>query len=301
MGYTEFPCDLCGGDDSIELPHSREFHDGQPIDICRRCGFVYVKRRRTAREIAETWSSRIFGEVYTAATPAVRARLTFVAEFANEAVGLGGKRVCEIGAGEGHGLELLREPRYAASVFGIEPSPVNCARLRAAGIDCFEGTIEEYVASPGRTHQRFDVVTIQWTLENCQSCRAMLEAARRALTPDGSLVVATGSRILVPFKKPLHMYFGRMPADTHAFRFSASTLRGLLAVSGFDVTHINRYLDHDVLCAIARPRPENAPAPPWSGDNYRDVYGFFERWYADTTLYFPEEHGPDVSGRVPAR
>jgi ubiquinone/menaquinone biosynthesis C-methylase UbiE len=195
--------------------------------------------------------------------------------------------VCEIGAGEGHGLELLRESRYGASVFGVEPSPANAARLAAAGIDHFNGTIEQYVESPTAQQRAFDVVMIQWTLENCEDCRAMLSAAYRALTPGGAVVVATGSRILVPFKKPLHAYLSRLPADTHAFRFSANTLHALLTVSGFDVAHTNRYIDHDVLCEIGLKRDAAATAA-WHGDPYLDVYSFFARWYADTKLYFPD-------------
>jgi SAM-dependent methyltransferase len=285
--YKAFPCDLCGSTDSVELPHSREFHQGQPIDICCRCGFVYVKRRRDAARIAEVWSSEIFGHVYTSAIPAVRARLTYVAEFANDRVGLNGKSVCEIGAGEGRGLELLREPRYGAAVFGVEPSGANGGRLRAAGIEHFTGTIEEYVASGQAAGNRFDVVTIQWTLENCQDCRAMLDGAWRILKPGGAIVVATGSRILVPFKKPLHTYFSTLPADVHAFRFSANTLSGLLAVSGFEPVHVNRYIDHDVLCVIGI-KTERGREIAWRGDSYLDVYNFFERWYVDTKMYFPD-------------
>ena len=157
----EFPCDLCGGTRSVEVPHSREFHQGQPVDICCDCGFVYVKRRRSAQAIADTWSDEIFGHVYTAAIPAVRSRLTFVAEFIAASVGTRGKRVCEIGAGEGHGLELLREPRYGAEVFGVEPSRANSERMKAAGIDHFTGTIEEFAASREGVREAFDLVTIQ--------------------------------------------------------------------------------------------------------------------------------------------
>jgi 2-polyprenyl-3-methyl-5-hydroxy-6-metoxy-1,4-benzoquinol methylase len=272
---------------SVEVPHSREFHQGEPIDICCGCGFVYVRRRRSAQEIAAVWSRDIFGQAYTAAIPAVRARLVYVAEFVNDAIGpLQGAAVCEIGAGEGHGVALLREPRYGAAVFGVEPSRRNCERLTRAGIDCFCGTIEDFVA--GGDGRRFDVVTIQWTLENCQDCRAMLEGAYRTLRPDGVLVVATGSRILVPFKKPLHAYFSHLPADTHAFRFSANTLQALMAVSGFRTTHVNRYLDHDVLCVVAR-RTDRTEPIAWRGDNYLDVYSFFERWYVETKMYFARE------------
>lgn len=287
-GFLTFPCDVCGATDAVEVPHCREFLADGTIHICCRCGFVHVKRRRAAQTIADDWSTEIFGHVYTAAIPAVRARLTYVAEFINLSVDLQGKSVCEIGAGEGHGLQLLREPRYGATVFGVEPSRLNAARLKAAGIEHFTGTIEEYVLSPEGAHRTFDVVTIQWTLENCQDCRAMLQAAHRALKPGGALVVATGSRILVPFKKPLHAYFSQIPADTHAFRFSANTLRRLIVTTGFDVAHVNRYVDHDVLCVIGAKRAADGEPTPWVGDdNYLEVYSFFERWYAETRLYYP--------------
>jgi len=282
--YATFPCDLCGAAESVEVPHSRDFHRGEPIDICLRCGFVYVKRRRSARRIADVWSADIFGAGYTSAIPAVIARLTFVAEFLNQHVPLAGRRVVEIGAGEGTFLRMLRE-RYGADVFGVEPSPANCRQLASAGIEHLQGTIEEYTSNSGSPSM--DVAAILWTLENCQDCRRMLDGAYHALEPGGVLTVATGSRILVPFKKPLHTYFGQNPADTHAFRFSANTLRGILAVSGFETVHINRFLDSDVLCVIAK-KTDRSRAISWTGDPPMDVHTFFERWYVDTKMYYPD-------------
>jgi SAM-dependent methyltransferase len=283
----EFACDLCGETRSLEVPHSREFHGGVPIDICWNCGFVYVRRRRSAQRIAEVWSSEIFGHGYTAAIPAVAARLTYVAELLDSWIGLSGKAVLEIGAGEGHFLRLVAGDRYGARVFGVEPSTANGALLAAAGIEHFTGTIEDYVADGRAAARPVDVVAILWTLENCQDCKAMLAAARSALKPDGHVVVATGSRILVPFKKPLHTYFSSNPADTHAFRFSANTLTGALAVSGFEVAHVNRYLDHDVLCMVGKKSDHSTPVA-WTGDSPAAVHTFFERWYVDTKMYFPD-------------
>ena len=37
------------------------------------------------------------------------------------------------------------------------------------------------------------------------------------LKPGGAVVVATGSRILMPFKKPLHMYFSQIAGGTQAY------------------------------------------------------------------------------------
>ena len=285
--YSEHPCDLCGANDPVEVPHSREYTNGQVIHVCRACGFVYVVRRRSAARIAEVWTTEIFGSGYTAAIPAVTARLTYVAEFLNQRVGLRGKRVCEIGGGEGAFLTLIREPRYGAEPFGIEPSPSNGERLRALGIPHFTGTVEQFAASGHTGSGPFDVVVMLWTLENCQDCRRMLSLAREMLKPDGVVVVATGSRLLVPFKKPLHGYFGTHPTDTHCFRFSANTLQAMLAVSGFETAHVNRYLDHDILCVIGTPRDDGQSAD-WRGDNFIEICNFFERWHVDTAIYFPD-------------
>jgi len=283
--YAQFPCDLCGSTDAVEVPHAREFTDDQPVHICVSCGFVYVKQRRSAHRIAEVWSEDIFGEGYTAATPAVAARLTYVAEFIDQSVGLRGKSVCEIGAGEGEFLRIARE-RYDAAPFGIEPSPANCKALEDGGVGAFCGTIEEYFAGDDAREGWADVVTILWTLENCQDCRAMLAGAHRLLRPGGYVVVATGSRLLVPFKKPLWAYLSTNRADTHSFRFSANTLQGLLTLSRFDPVHVNRYLDNDILCVVGE-RVEAPESTNWTRDDYLDVHSFFERWYAETALYYP--------------
>ncbi|MHB8643765.1 MAG: class I SAM-dependent methyltransferase [Gaiellaceae bacterium] len=279
----DFPCDLCGSDDPIEIQSSRSYTGGQPIHVCRQCGFVYVRRRRAADAIADAWTDEIFGSGYTARIPAVTGRLTYVAETVAAEIGLEGKDVCEIGAGEGEFLELAAA--RGARPFGIEPSPANCARIESLGYPVFQGTIEAYEESAGEL-ERFDVVTILWTLENCQDCRRMLAAANQLLRPGGHVVVATGSRILVPFKKPLWTYFSENPADTHSFRFSARTLAGLLAVSELEPAFVNRHLDHDVLCVIGQ---KVAPGTeiPWAGDDFRDVLTFFERWHADTAVYYP--------------
>jgi len=276
-----FSCDLCGSDDAVEAPYARFYTNGQPLHICRECGFVYVRERRTAAEIARTWSEEIFGEGYTAAWPAVKARHKYVAEFVNQELGLAGKRLAEVGGGEGAFLELVRE--YGAEPFGVEPGRANCEAMRARGVACFEGTIEDYAAS-GEGAGKFDLAAVLWTVENCMSCTDMLNAVHDLLDDGGHVVVATGSRILVPFKKPLHYYLSANPADTHCFRFSANALTGLLAVTGFELAAINRFIDTDYLTVIGRKRPKGTSIP-WQGDDWRKVYDFFERWHRETLHY----------------
>jgi 2-polyprenyl-3-methyl-5-hydroxy-6-metoxy-1,4-benzoquinol methylase len=279
--YKEYPCDLCGSVDAVEVPYARLYTNDQPIHICKKCGFVYVKFRRSAKDIAASWSSELYGKGYTARIPAVKARHTYVADFIDVSIGLKGKTLVDIGAGEGQFLQIVRD-YYGAEPFGIEPSAKNCQDLIGMGFECFEGTIEDYELSKDR--KKVDIVTIMWTLENCFSCRDMLSAAHAMLKEDGYIVVSTGSRLLVPFKKPLFEYLGDNPADTHCFRFSANTLKGILAVNYFETIYLNRYWDTDYLCIIAKKKPDGASIE-WEGDNYLAVYDFFERWHCDSMLH----------------
>jgi SAM-dependent methyltransferase len=280
--YTSFACELCGGEDFVEIPELRLHTGGQPIHVCKGCGFVQVIRRRSPERIAQVWADELFQGEYTARIPAIKARQVYVAETIDTNIALPGKRVCDIGAGEGLFLQMLRDD-YGAEVFGVEPSAANCARMLGQGISCFDGTGEQFAGS-ATDHGRFDIVTMIWTLENANSCRRLMDVAWSLLKPAGHVVVATGSRILVPFKKTLDLYLGPNPADTHAFRFSANTLQGLLAESGFERRFINHYVDSDVLCMIGG-RTERGCTIPWPRDDWQRVLEFFSRWHQDTAFY----------------
>jgi 2-polyprenyl-3-methyl-5-hydroxy-6-metoxy-1,4-benzoquinol methylase len=232
------------------------------------CGFVYVRRRRTSEEVAKSWDD-IWGEGYTSEWPAVKARLFYVAEWLDQTIGLKGKSLLEIGAGEGTFLAMARD-RGTWPPCGIEPSKVNVQRMRDKNIECWEATAERC-----ELEQKFDVVCLLWTLENCADCIGMLKRAREWLKPDGYLVVATGSRILVPFKKPMSSYFSDNPADTHCFRFSAETLASAFYVSGFELTEpINRYRDSDALVLIGGLAEPNR----YWADYPQEVLDFFKSW-----------------------
>lgn len=290
--YNVFPCDLCGMDDPAEIEVARRYTNDQPLHVCKNCGFVYVRERRSAQDIADSWTNEIYQSSYTARIPAVKARQMFVAETIDTTIGLKDSRLCDIGGGEGQFLQMASSAEYGAKAFAIEPSAGNCAKLTTLGIESFHGTIEEFIAADDGT-AKFDIATIMWTLENCQNCRTMLDAAYALLKPGGRLVIATGSRILVPFKKPLNLYLSHQVADAHCFRFSASTLEGLLAISGFEVEHRNRYLDQDVLCLVGR-KTDRSQEISWTGDDWKAVVDFFQRWDRETR----EHYADSISERV---
>jgi 2-polyprenyl-3-methyl-5-hydroxy-6-metoxy-1,4-benzoquinol methylase len=251
---------------------------------------VYVRARRSSEEIARVWSEEIYGGVYTAVkNPAMMSRQTFVAEFLASRMDIARKRVCDIGAGEGFFLKYLQD-HYDVAAFGIEPSAQNCARLAGLGVPSYTGTIEQFIASREGEKYRADAVAIMWTLENCLSCVDMLRGAAALLDVGGRIIVATGSRILVPFKKPLFAYFSHTPADSHCFRFSANALRTALAKAGFKTIATNRYIDNDILCVLGEKVPEGERIET-RNDHPLEVLSFFERWHQDSVHYIKDWPG----------
>lgn len=286
-GYNDFDCDLCGSADVTPIEASRAYlSNNEVVHVCKSCGFVHVRRRRSIDRIAEAWSKEIFQKGYTARIPAVVARQTYVAEFIDTTISLKGKSVCDIGGGEGQFLDIIRKDQYGADVFAIEPAEQNCQLMTDAKIDNFCGTIEDYIATG--SGRKFDLVTIMWTLENTQDCRGMIKAAHDLLKDGGHLLIATGSRILVPFKKPLYLYLSKNPADTHCFRVSANTLQGLMAVSGFKMEAVNKFIDTDYLTMIGQ-KVDSSEEIKWQGDDWKEVDDFFNRWDKETRDHYPQK------------
>lgn len=270
-GYQGHPCDLCGSTDAAKLPQAEKFGSGG-VYVCMGCGFVHVKERRSSEEIAASWDE-IYGDGYTAMWPAVFARLNYVTEWYSQNYGWEGKSVLEIGAGEGRFLEMVRE--RGAHPVAIEPSSKNCQTLRAKEIFAHHGTAEQC-----GTVGTFDVVAILWTLENCQDPIRMLRIARGNLAEGGHVLVGTGSRILVPFKKPLSTYFSHNAPDTHSFRWSQYSLANAFLNVGLDSNRWNDFGQSDwmIASAVKTDIPPELRLRP--RDDWRDVLDHFAKWEA---------------------
>ena len=251
-------CDLCLN------PEGTEIEPG--VFVCDGCGFVHVKNRRSPDEIAKAWSEVYESGAYDPEWPGVKARLYYVAEWLDQKYGLDGKSILDIGAGKG--VFLDRVWSMAAIPAGIEPDRENCEKIARKGHECYHGTVESV-----ETDEKFDIVTILWTLENCGDCLSFLKSARKLLKDDGILVVATGSRILVPYKKPYSSYFGSLAPDLHCYRWTRNTLALALAKAGMDMIQTNDYGQNDVFLMIA----EKGKAFHY-GDHPPDIVKFFRNW-----------------------
>lgn len=258
------------------------------IVVCANCGFVYVPRRRSAEEIADSWSHDIFGSGYTSEVPYVQARLFWVAQELTRHLDLDGKTVIDVGAGEGLLLRYLHEAAPGARLIGVDPGQQNARALTDAGFTSYCGTAQD-LAESDSLDERADLVTLTWTLENSNDCRAVLRSCGRFLRPQGHIAIATGSRLLVPFKKPLDSYVtSQRPSDTHAFRFSRNSLGNLLAAEGFTVEWENPWIESDWMLLIARKGDGTGSggpdAPALQKDSAEAVVDFFSEWHRNTEM-----------------
>jgi len=115
----------------------------------------------------------------------------------------------------------------------------------------------------------------------------IIKAAHNILNKNGYIVIAESSRMLVPFKKPIQMYFGKGNPDIHPFHFSKNSLTNLLLINKFKPVYVNRYIDSDYLLIIAK-KDVAIHEKKIKLDNFRKVKDFFKRWYKESENYKDE-------------
>ena len=281
--------DYYGKGKTILVPYSKKLTGGYEINISKYSGLVSVIKRRDSIKIAKEWSEKIFGKnfsksSYTSKIPAVIARHTYVMETILSKLNLKSKSVCDFGAGEGEFLKMLKKKINFFS-YGIEPSKKNCKLLTKNRIENFQGTVEQY--NEIKNKKKFDVITVMWTLCNTSNSFEIIKIASNLIKKNGYIIIAESSRILVPFKKPIQMYFGKNNPDLHPFHFSKNSLSNILLLNKFRPIYINRYIDSDHIIIIAK-KIKKVEKNKIKLDNYLKVKNFFERWYRESQKYKAE-------------
>lgn len=282
--------DFNGLGEFIKVPHSEKLTGGYEVNICKYSGLVSVINRRTSEEIADEWSKKIFAKKfqnqrYTAKVPAVVARQTYVLETLMAQLAVKNKSVCDLGAGEGDFLNMLKNKKITSKLFAVEPSLKNCKLLSKNRIKNFCGTVEEFAKK--KNAKQFDILTMMWTLCNTSNCIDVISAANKLCKNNGYILIAESSRILVPYKKPIEMYFHKGNPDTHAFHFSKNSLSNLLIINRFKPVYINRYIDSDCLVILAK-KVKSINEDNLKIDNFKKVKNFFSSWYNDSKKYKSE-------------
>ena len=232
-----------------------------PLHVCVRCGLVQVLERRSAKEIFTSWKDEEpGGMIYRSARAAVYARHAYVGNMITNIVFPNRPRMLDVGSGK---------RKHFQKAMGGE-------QKRGFPVDSYNYMAEDLL------NDDYGIVTLNWVLENSGDPNAVLEGCKRALADDGYLVVATGARILVPFRKPLWAYLGKGPADTHPWRFTMNTLTHILGNNGLRVMHKTPELDCEYLVLAAVKGQGDTPT-----DDADRVIEYFNRWHTETERFYP--------------
>jgi SAM-dependent methyltransferase len=219
-GSPTSTCLLCGGT-AEPIPALAP----RPIVGCADCGFVFRPEldRATAERHYEggRYEDREFaagppiGDTMDERRRHARARLRFVRRFAPAG------RLLDVEAGLAG---------YEAS--GIEPSPAFARYAREQlGADVAHARLEELSASGS-----YDVITLWHVLEHLPDPLVGLQTLRRALEPNGALIVEVPN-LAGSDARRLGPDWIHLDPEFHVSHFTASSLAGALEKADFEVRH----------------------------------------------------------------
>lgn len=93
--------------------------------------------------------------------------------------------ILDVGAGGGSFLQVAKA--LGANVTGVEPSPFGVRAARARGLDVFEGTLDQYVAT---SPARFELITFSHVVEHLTEPAVDIALAAKLLAPGGRIWIA---------------------------------------------------------------------------------------------------------------
>ncbi|MBM3145138.1 MAG: class I SAM-dependent methyltransferase [Chloroflexi bacterium] len=234
-------CNLCGADD-YDVVYPSRYHNAQPDEImetfrssgdeilvdqlvrCRGCGLQYLNPRLKSELILAGYGQGT-DENFVSQNPARERTFAKSLQLIERLVPQKG-RILDIGTASGAFLGVAK--RRGWEVAGSEPN-----RWMAEwgsehyGIEIQPGTIFDM----NLPQAHFDVVTLWDVLEHTPDPTAVLRECRRALKPDGLLIVNYPD-----ISSPIARLMGRrwvFLISVHLYFFTLETIRKILEQSGF--------------------------------------------------------------------
>jgi len=149
-----------------------------------------------------------------------------------QAVGVGPKRVLDVGCGDGRFLDVLREfgPRDWDLV-GVDFDPAAVERCRARGFEAHQGRVEELALPEGS----FDLVVMLQLIEHVTDPVALARRVHRLLRPGGVFVIETPDLEGLDHRLFQGRWWGHYHFPRHFHLFSTESLSRMLRGAGFEI------------------------------------------------------------------
>lgn len=255
------PCRLCGSETlapaftmrnmprwNHRLLEEAEVTSDRGVDLtllaCGQCGFVMLAHGPDAEYYDDYVNA-------PGCSPQMRAAQQAQAEAFVQRFGLAGRRVLEVGCGDGSYVECLRAAGADAS--GIEPSAAQRAIALERGLAVAAGYLAE-----GRVLEDgpFDAFVTRQVFEHVTDLGGFLLGIRANLAPDAvGLVEVPNFEALLEHGR----FFDFIPE--HVNYFTPRTLRAALELHGFDIVETAPAIEGEALAAFVRRSREADFAP----------------------------------------
>lgn len=223
-------CNLCGADDSAIT--ARKFN--LTVVRCRRCSLVYTNPRPPLDFIWGRYSREYFEQEYLPSWGVRSDQVNSDELYRQHLPTLEGLRpyrrtnwLLDVGAGAGLFLHAAQRDGWQVQGVEIASGGVEFARSRF-GLDVIQGRMTE----AGLPDQRYDVVTLQETIEHLLDPLADLCEIYRVLRPGGILCITTPNLDSLTFKLIGREWSVLSPGE-HLFYFTRRTLHAVLERAGF--------------------------------------------------------------------
>jgi 2-polyprenyl-3-methyl-5-hydroxy-6-metoxy-1,4-benzoquinol methylase len=168
-------------------------------------------------------------------------------------------RLLDLGAAHGAFVRLAAVAGFDALGIEMSPTVVELAR-RTFGIDMRVGPLE----SAGVADDSFDVIASFDVLEHLRDPEATLRAVRRALRPDGLLIMQTPdfpARSAEELRAGNDLFLAHLQPPEHLFLFSKTAAGEMLRRTGFPrVAFETPLYSYDMFFVAATELPEPAAA-----------------------------------------
>jgi SAM-dependent methyltransferase len=226
------PCALCGASSTRRL--YTKWNWG--IERCRRCGLVYANPRASEARILSRYSKDYFWNEYLPTVGAPQGQVDLeqldrhhgpMLELMAQHAPAGRRRLLEVGTGAGLFLKSATRAGWDASGLDLSAEGVAFARERL-GLDVRQEPAERMSFAPGT----FDVAVMLDVIEHLFDPRAVLTATRRALKPDGILVVMTPNFDALS-RFVLGVDWAVLSPLEHLYYYTETTLAAMLKACGF--------------------------------------------------------------------
>ena len=229
-------CNLCGSRHLVEVARRDRYGYPAVLCACARCGLGFLAPRMTAAAYAEFYRdvyrplvSAYHGRRIDAETVQVEQR-GYAAEltaFLGRTLPAAPRSVFDVGGSTGVVAGSVRE-RFGAQASVLDPAPDELAVAAAAGMETFEGFMEDF--EPGE--RRWDLVLLCQTIDHLLDVRGTLAAIRRLLADDGRAFVDVLDVEHVMLREGA--IEGAVKID-HPYYLTRATARACFAACGLEV------------------------------------------------------------------